>query len=430
MVPLSVIKEIIAENELYIQNIGEVIQREPHKLPEHLKKLTVFYGVRRSGKTYSLYSLFKTHAGKALYIDFEDDRLENFELSDFNKIKEAFLQLKPNLEGKTLIFFLDEIQNIPGWERYARRVVERDKVQLFISGSSSKINPKELHTILRGRSWGIEVFPFSFREYLSIQGISLKALPEAYINKKAEYSKHFTNYLKWGGFPEVCCEKDERNKRKILKEYLDAIFFKDLVERYKISNIKLLDSLREKLFESSSQRFSLMAFYKQHKANFPFSKDSLFTYYKYFLDSLLVFEVRKFSPSSYKRLRNPAKIYLIDTGIAKKVTSEDQGRMLENVVFLELIRKGFELYYYEDKHECDFIVKTDNNITLPIQVTTELTNINEEREISGLIEACKYIKTNKGLLLTMYEENDITKNGIKIAIRPVWKWLCSLECLL
>ena len=144
------------------------------------------------------------------------------------------------------------------------------------------------------------------------------------------------------------------------------MFFRDLVERYGITNIPLLDSLTDKLFSSFSLKFSSTSFYKQYKGRFPFSKDLLFRYYKYFLQSMLVFEVRKFAESTYKRMRNPAKVYLVDTGLCRRTTSADAGRVLENIVFLELRRSGYEVFYFEEKRECDFIARTGDNSLLPI----------------------------------------------------------------
>jgi len=425
MISKSVLKDIIISNEEFIyQNIKQIVKRENLSFPEKLKKAVILYGVRRSGKTHILFDLFKKHKDCSLYLDFEDERLTDFEVKDFEGLKDIFLELKPELIDKELIFLFDEIQNIKGWERYCRRIVERENVKVFVSGSSSRVMPLEIHTSLRGRAWSTEVTPFSFREYLHLKGINTKDKKNIYGSKKALVKKHFTEYLKWGGFPEVSLLKTDFEKRKVIKEYIDAMFFKDLVERFNITNIHLLKTLTEKLFSSFSTKFSLTAFYKQYHQKFPFSKDTLFSYYHYFLESMLVFEIKIFSESSYKRLRNPAKIYLIDSGICKKVTSADRGRILENIVFLELRKKGDEIYYFAEKRECDFIVKNNiNGQLLPYQVTLELKKENEEREVAGLVEACKKLGLKKGTIFTFDEEDDKVIEGINIQILPVWKWL-------
>lgn len=419
----AVLKDIIVSNDQFIkQQVKDIVVRKGIALPEALKKAVVFYGVRRSGKTFILFDLFKKYLDCALYVDFEDERLTEFDVGDFERLREAFLELKPELIGKELAFFLDEVQNIEGWERFCRRAVERENIRIFVTGSSSKMMPQEIHTELRGRAWGIEVLPFSFREYLDGKGIALQER-DAYGPRKAIIKKHFYEYMRWGGFPEVSYLGSDLERMKLLREYIGAMFFRDLVERYNITNITLLDALTDRLFSSFSLKFSPSSFYKQYKDKFPFSKDLLFRYYKYFLQSMLVFEVRMLSESTYKRMRNPAKLYLVDTGLCKRVSSADAGRLLENVVYLELRRRGYEVYYFEAKRECDFVIKGENEGLMPFQVCYELTGENRKREIEGLVEACRRVGKNEGTLLTYDEEEEFDSDGIKIRVLPVWKWL-------
>jgi len=424
MISKHILKEVILSNEDFIlKQVGEIVKREGIDFPDGLKKTVVLYGARRSGKTFILFNIFKKHRENSLYIDFEDDRLIGFQIEDFERLKEAMLELKPHLIGKGMVFLLDEIQNIEGWERFCRRAVERENIRVYVSGSSSKMMPFEIHTELRGRSWSIEVLPFSFKEYLYANNIDINDKNFIYGAKKALVKELFSEYMKWGGFPEVSFLKSELEKTRLLKEYFSAMFFRDLVERYEITNIPLLDSLTDKLFSSFSLKFSLTSFYKQYKGNFPFSKDSLFRYYKNFLNSMLIFEVKKFAESTYKRMRNPAKVYPVDTGLCRKTTSVDMGRLLENIVFLKLRRCGYNVFYFEEKGECDFIAKDENSLFFPIQVCFELHQKNIKREINGLIEACKRLGKNEGTLLTQDEEKIMTENGYKIVVLPVWKWL-------
>jgi len=424
MIDKSKLKEIILSNENFIlTQIKRIVKREGIYLPDNLNKVVIFYGVRRSGKTFVLFDLFKKMSERSLYIDFEDERLIDFQIKDFEKLKEVALELKPHLINKKMVFLLDEIQNIKGWEKFCRRAMERENIEVYVSGSSSKIMPLEIYTELRGRSWGVEIFPFSFREYLKAKNINTNDKSFIYTAKKALIKNYLLDYLKWGGFPETIFLKSEFEKKKIIKEYLNAMFFRDLVERYKITNITLLDFLADKLFSSFVTKFSLSSFYKQYKEKFPFSKDLLFRYYKHFLQSMLVFEVRKFTESTYKRMRNPAKIYLIDTGLCKRVTSTDSGRLIENLVFLELKRKDYEIFYFEKRGECDFIIKTKEDKFLPIQVSFELTKRNREREIKGIIDACKHLGINKGIIITYDDEEELKVEDIYIKILPIWKWL-------
>lgn len=422
MISRERLKEIILSNREFILNrVGRIIRREFLVLPKRINKVVILYGPRRSGKTFILFDFFKKYKDVSLYVDFEDDRLKDFQLSDFEVLREAFLELSPYLLNKRKVFLFDEIQNIKGWEKFCRRIVEKENIDVFVTGSSSKIMPLEIGTSLRGRAWSIEVTPFSFREYLSMKGAELNK-DLIYSSKKILVKRYFSEYMRWGGFPEIASLKDEFEKNKVIKEYLFSMFFKDLVERFNINNIHLLDTLMDGLFSCFSQKFSLTSFYKQYKDKFPFSKDTLFISYKNFLESMLIFEVRKFAESTYKRLRNPAKIYLVDTGIARRIGSEDLGRLLENIVFLELKRKADEIFYFEEERECDFIVKEKSKF-FPYQVSFELNEKNQEREIGGLILACKYLDKKGAILLTYDQEKEMKREGIKIEITPVWKWL-------
>ncbi|MDI6736277.1 MAG: ATP-binding protein [bacterium] len=426
MISKEKLKEIIVSNHQFILNqVKTIIKREDIRFPEESKKIIVLYGVRRSGKTFLLYELLKNYKDKSLYIDFEDERLINFELSDFEIVKEAFRELNPQFIDKPELFLFDEIQNIKDWEKFCRRVVEREDINIFVTGSSSKIMPMEIHTSLRGRAWSIEITPFSFREYLLAKNVILDK-NYIYGPQKTITKRHFADYMKWGGFPEITSLEGEFEKNKVLKEYIFSMFFKDLVERFNINNIHLLDTLFDRLFSCFSLKFSLTAFYNHYKGKFSFSKDTLFNYYRHFLESMLIFEVRKFTESTYKRLRNPAKIYLIDTGLSKKVKSEDLGRVLENIVFLELRKtSGEEIFYFEEGKECDFVVKEKDRFGA-YQVCFELTEENRKREIAGLVIGCKWLDIQEGILLTYDQEEEIETEGIKIKILPAWKWLLKI----
>jgi len=219
----------------------------------------------------------------------------------------------------------------------------------------------------------VPVHPFSFREYLEARGLDPAASDTLYGKAMGEAKRLFSEYAQWGGFPEVTLASGQMDRTKLLKEYLRAMFFRDLVERYNMTNIALFDALADKLFSSFSTRLSLTAFYKQYKNMFPFSKDLLFQYFRNFEDSLLVFAVKKYTESSYARSRNPMKLYLADTGLCRRVTSQDAGRILENIIFLDLVRRIGDVYYFAtDSGECDFIQERDekaDNIAVHIRPT-------------------------------------------------------------
>ncbi|NUO09866.1 MAG: ATP-binding protein [Candidatus Brocadia sp.] len=425
MVNIQTLKEIIVSNEDFInKEIGKPVPREGLAFPESSNKVIVFYGVRRSGKTFILYDLFRRYEGRALYIDFEDDRLSQFETKDFERLKQAFFELRPQLVQKgDVVFLLDEVQNVDGWEKFCRRAVEREGFKVFVSGSSSKVMPGEIQTELRGRSWNLEILPFSFAEYVRLKGLDPSSEEILYGKEGVMVKNLFSQYAKWGGFPEVCFADSEFEKRKILREYLEAMFFKDMVERYRITNISLLDVLFDKVFASFATKMSLNSFYRQYHNKLPFSKDILFEYYRHLQQSMLISEVRMFAESSYRRMRNPAKLYPVDIGMCRRITSADFGRILETIVFLELKRRGNENFYFSGQNECDFISKTPENIYIPCQVCHDLHEDNREREIRGLTEACMHLNVSEGFMLTSNEDDEIHVNDIQITVIPVWRWL-------
>lgn len=424
MITNTVLKEILVSNEKFIlADTGEIVKRDAGDFPDKLDKTFVIYGVRRSGKTYILYDLYKKCADRALYIDFEDERLDGFETADFEKLKNVFFELKPGCLDKKPVFFLDEVQNIEGWEKFCRRAVERENISVYVSGSSSKMMPFEIATALRGRAWSTEILPYSFKEYLGAKGVAPAGLMHG--RQKSTLKKHLQDYLRWGGFPEVAQLDSYPQKSKLVKEYMSAMYFRDLVDKYGVSNIHLFEALSDRLFSSFALKYSLTSFYKQYRDKFPFSKDLLFRYYKYFLRSMLVIEVKKFSESTYKRLRNPAKLYLVDNALSRRVTSADEGRLLENAVFLQLKRTGHEVFYFDEGVECDFVAKNQDGVLAPLQVCLELSTQNQQRELDGLVAACKWLKRKEGLLITLDEEKELTVDGLKINVLPAWKFLLN-----
>ena len=435
MISKNIIKEIILSNRAFIlKSVSGIVPRAAAEVAAP-GKTVIMHGIRRSGKTFILYDIFRRNSDAALYLDFEDDRLAGFTAADFQTVQDAFLELRPETAGPgatvttatatgRIVYLFDEIQHVPEWERFCRRVTEREHAAVYVTGSSSKLMPLEVDTSIRGRAWSVAVFPFSFKEFIQLRMGRLDRNEILYGAGKVEAKRLFAEYAKWGGFPETALAADPLDKTKLLKEYLRAMFFRDLVERYGMTNIALFDALSDKLFSSFSTRLSLTAFYRQYKDLFPFSKDLLFQYFHNFEESMLIFAVRKFSESSYKRSRNPVKIYPADTGLCRRVASEDAGRILENIVFIELARRGGEVYYFEEKQACDFIVKTGEGAGLAaVQVCLELTDENRRRETGGLVAACRRLDATEGTILTDDQEWEEEAEGIKISVLPVWRWL-------
>ena len=279
----TILKRIIKEfQELRLP----LIYPRDIKIPLDSKKIIAISGPRRSGKTFLL--LFqikkllsqKISRERILYINFDDPRLLPFSAKDMEDLLEAYFELYPSLRDKTNFAFFDEIQNVKGWERSIRRIYDSQNFRIFLTGSSSKFLSKEIATSLRGRAINFELLPFSFREILLVKGIEIK--PDIFYSKtRFIVKKLFSQYLKEGGFPEIVLEKNKDTKIRILKEYLETMFFKDLVERFNIKNQAVLRETVKHLTSNISSLFSLNAFWQWLRHTYPVSKRTLINYVSY-----------------------------------------------------------------------------------------------------------------------------------------------------
>jgi len=371
-------------------------------------------GVRRSGK--SVLSWLLMRGKKFGYINFFDERLLGFSPEDFEKLVQAFHELYGDLD----YFVFDEIQSVQGWERFLSRV--RTSKRVIITGSSSNLLSGELSTVLTGRYVSFELYPFSFKEFLEFKGIKLEKNWMYSTKETAKVKKALEEYIKLGGFPEAL---------KFGRIYLQTIY-KDIVEkdvlfRYKIRDIQALRELAKYLISNFSKEIT----YGKLK-NLINIKDvhTVKNYVEYLERAYLIFQVRRFSFKLKSQMLSPRKVYAVDTGLINTVSfkfSENIGRLMENLVFLELLRRrsykfaDYEIYYWKDaKGEVDFVVKSENKVTQLIQVTYELNKENFEREVAPLLKASKELKC-KELLLITWDQEDTTKEGVKIM--PLWKWL-------
>ena len=371
-------------------------------------------GVRRSGK--SVLSWLLMRGKKFGYINFFDERLLGFSPEDFEKLVQAFHELYGDLD----YFVFDEIQSVQGWERFLSRV--RTSKRVIITGSSSNLLSGELSTVLTGRYVSFELYPFSFKEFLEFKGIKLEKNWMYSTKETAKVKKALEEYIKLGGFPEAL---------KFGRIYLQTIYRdiveKDVLFRYKIRDIQALRELAKYLISNFSKEIT----YGKLK-NLINIKDvhTVKNYVEYLERAYLIFQVRRFSFKLKSQMLSPRKVYAVDTGLINTVSfkfSENIGRLMENLVFLELLRRrsykfaDYEIYYWKDaKGEVDFVVKSENKVTQLIQVTYELNKENFEREVAPLLKASKELKC-KELLLITWDQEDTTKEGVKIM--PLWKWL-------
>lgn len=411
--------------DFHLNGILEYKKRD-YSVPINSGKIINIIGSRRAGKTYFFYQLIdeitkNTSLENIIYINFEDERI-SAEQKDLQFLLEAYFELYPN-NSKNIYFFLDEIQYVEGWEKFVRRIYDTISKNIFITGSSSKLLNKEIAHSLRGRSITFEIFPLSFKEFLGFNNIDSDDIHST--KQKALIKNAFNNYIKEGGFPEVISAEDNI-KSKIFGSYFDVMIYRDIIERYGVTNTSALKLFIKKCISNTSNKISINKLFNELKSQgIKISKDSLYQFSEYVQDCYLLFLINKYSESLSVQIAGEKKIYSIDNGLAKSVSfyfSEDNGRMLENLVFIELKRRGYDVFYYSNKHECDFVFAQKNKIEQAIQVTYKLHPGNIEREISGLYEAIDKFNLTKGLLLTEDTSQIEETKFKKIEIMTVWKW--------
>ena len=348
-----------------------------------------------------------------LYINFDDDRLMDFTVADFPTLMLVFEKTTPGV--KTL--FIDEIQNVLGWERFIRRIHD-EGYKVFLTGSNANLLSQELGTRLTGRHTTITLFPFSFKEVLQFRSMRTDRITG---KNKAAILAEFDRYLAGGGFPEYLKSGDP----EYLKRIYDDILYRDIVSRFGIREVKGFRQLAHYLVTNTANP----ATYNALKKTLGFkSVVSVRDYVGFLEQAYLIIEVFRHDFSLKKQYVSDKKLYCIDTGLRNAVAfrfSDDRGRLLENLVLIELLRRNKSVYFFKNPKECDFITEERGTITGAIQVCYELTQENRDRELGGLMSAMQVHGLEEGLILTYLQEETITQDGSLIQLLPAWKWLIS-----
>lgn len=387
-----------------------------------IKEISIITGVRRSGKSTLMYQMIDNlikdgiSPKQILFVNLEDKKLTTDSLDD---IYQGYRQ-NINLTEKAFIF-LDEVHKKDGWESWVRKKYDlKTKDKFIISGSCSYLLKKEYSTLLTGRNLTFEVFPLSFEEFLLFKGLVIDKhqLNSGIILEQTKLTilKHFDEYLTLGGFPETLF-KPENFKLKVLGQYFDDILYKDIADRYNINNQKIKDVA---LFLSTN--FTSLISLRNLRNSLKISYDTIKDYVSYCKEAFLFFTVDHFSYSFKEQKTLASKIYCIDNGLRNAVSfkfSKDEGKLAENLVFIELKRKGSDVYYWKNKNEVDFIVKERDGSLLAINVT--YTDEIDKREIKGLLEFGNHFK-DKTKTLVLITKNVEKKDG-NITFIPLWKWL-------
>jgi predicted AAA+ superfamily ATPase len=406
-------KNTVSEDDLYYRPIVD-------KIDYKSKEIVDIIGPRRSGKSSILKLLIKklSLSNNFLFINIEDPY---FVIHNEPQVIEELIAIyKEYFNTKLRYLFFDEIHAINHWESAVRKLRDGGQYKIFITGSSSKLLSRELSTLLTGRHISYQIMPLSFTEFLSFKGMELKRKKDLILKEKSLLN-NFNDYLSIGGFPEIV----KTNNLALLKQYYFDIIQKDIVMRYEVRQTDILEKMGIFLITNIAKTVSVESL----KKAFDLSFEAVSNYLDYFGEAFLIFELPRFSYSLKRQQKTVKKIYSVDSGLANAVSfrfSEDKGRLLEQCVFLELLRRGCEIYYYKtgNNKEIDFLIKGQSQKTELIQVCWDFNDEDtKKREIDSLLQAMEELKLNIGTILSYNSEENLKIDKKSIKIMPVFKWL-------
>lgn len=412
----DVLKQIIIDQkEMYLGN--PLISRD-YDLEENVNYC--FVGIRRTGKSYMMYQQIHNlmndgiSSSQIVYVNFEDERLLEIGVDDLNTILEIGIEFSGS-KGKPYLF-LDEIQNVDGWEKFVRRVADM-KYRINITGSNSKMLSKEIASTLGGRFMIVNVFPYSFKEYLSANHIENIMVDQIGTKKRADIVSQYEQYVTYGAFPELV---DIKNKRPFLNNIYQTVYLQDIITRNKITNDFAVRLILKKIAESVTKALSFNRLTNIVKsADISIGKQTVINYVGHMLDSYLIFSLQ-----NYASKKTSPKYYFMDTGLLGLMLLDCKTTQLENLVAVELIRRyGFEnVYFFENNIEVDFYVPSENlAIQVSMQVLEDVDTL--ERETKAFVKLNDFIPNTKCLLITNSEETTLKCDDIEIDMIPAWKWL-------
>lgn len=412
----DILKQIIIDQkEMYLDNL--LISRD-YDLEENVNYC--FVGIRRTGKSYMMYQQIHNlmndgiSSSQIVYVNFEDERLLEIGVDDLNTILEIGIEFSGS-KGKPYLF-LDEIQNVDGWEKFVHRVADM-KYRINITGSNSKMLSKEIASTLGGRFMIVNVFPYSFKEYLSANHIENIMVDQIGTKKRADIVSQYEQYVTYGAFPELV---DIKNKRPFLNNIYQTVYLQDIITRNKITNDFAVRLILKKIAESVTKALSFNRLTNIVKsADISIGKQTVINYVGHMLDSYLIFSLQ-----NYASKKTSPKYYFMDTGLLGLMLLDCKTTQLENLVAVELIRRyGFEnVYFFENNIEVDFYIPSENlAIQVSMQVLDDVDTL--ERETRAFVKLNQFIPDTKCLLVTNSEETKLNCDGIKIDVVPIWKWL-------
>lgn len=409
-----------------------------------LGKADVLVGTRRAGKTYRAYQeigrLLEAGVDKrrVCYLNLEDDRLGFLAPDVLTVALETFYRLSPEARSQEAWLFLDEVQRVEDWSRFARRVLDTERAHVCVTGSSAALLSSQVATEFRGRGFATEILPFSFRESSRHAGVEPpRELPDAELRSRLE--SHLDRYLVVGGFPEIQTY-DEPARIRVLQDYVELVLLRDIVERHGISNVHAVRALVHAALDATASLFSVHKLYRDLRSRgVDVGKDTLYALMDHLEDARLLFRVPVFRPSLRGRRTSPQKVYAVDPGLAhavSHVTSRDLGARLETAVYLELRRRiadrreGHISYYKtESGREVDFVLGQAEELRVAslLQVCADLGDADmRRRELRALAEAMRETGQRTASIVTLHEEGRVAIDEGEIRILPAWRWLLDL----
>ena len=419
----DLLKQIILEQQeiLHAQN-KRYVQRYIADEWLQTSEILIISGIRRCGKSVLMQQIRDRLVEKDFFFNFDDERLANFKLDDFQKLQECFVELF----GEQHTYYFDEIQNIEGWARFVRRLYNAGN-KIVITGSNARMLSRELGTHLTGRYIQVEIYPFSFQEYLAMNEIPVNAKTLYTTTGRATMVKSFVKYMECGGFPKFL----QDGSVSYLTSLYESIIYRDILTRNGLTNEKEMQELMFYLASNATKRVTYSSLGKVVGIQHP---DTIKNYLEYIQQTYLISQLFRYDPSVKKQMMSPKKIYFVDNAIIKRIgfnATENNGVFLENLVFIELKRRGWDVYYYADKKECDFIVRKGLHISDAYQVTLKMDSPQtREREIAGVREAMQAYSLSKGYILTFEGKETINfDDGTIVEVVPVWEWILQYKPL-
>jgi predicted AAA+ superfamily ATPase len=419
-------------DEFHERALPELVRREV-AAPRVAGKAVTVIGMRRAGKTWFCFQQMQDLLARGipkerlLYLNFEDERLLPFTAADFQEVLDTYYGKFPAFRNERCHLFLDEAQRIEGWEMFVRRVLDTEPLDVWVTGSSSRLLSSEIATSLRGRALSAEIFPFSFREFLRCHEIDVGTTERYGATTRATLQHMAARYLETGGFPEVQ-RLDAPTRRQVLRDYVDIVLLRDVIERHAVSNTVALRALVRHLMATPATRFSVNKFHHSLRSQgIACAKNDLYAFLDHLADAFVVFLAPVHSRSQKARQVNPRKAYAIDGGLLQAVSlamTEDRGALLENLVYLHLRRVGLQPEYYltRDGGEVDFVLRASaRERPRLVQAAWSLRDPEvRRREEAALQQAARELRAASATIVTWTDEGP-SRGGIRVV--PAWRWL-------